>query len=81
MSRKGEVSSLPLFYFSTKGEQMEKMITVKELAAQLGCSERTIMRRIDAGELPEPVRFGKLLRWPEKSLQAWINKRFKEQNQ
>jgi excisionase family DNA binding protein len=45
---------------------------VKEVAALLGCSERHVKRLADAGEMPEPVKLGRLVRWNRAAVNEWI---------
>lgn len=40
-------------------------------AARYNFSKRHWLRLVDAGRVPQPVRFGKLTRWPVRSLEAW----------
>jgi excisionase family DNA binding protein len=47
--------------------------SVHQLARRLGVSVRTIHRMKDAGTLPPAIRFGKLLKWPRKTIEAWLD--------
>jgi len=50
-------------------------LSVAEVAAELGCSEPTVRRRIRTGELP-PVKLGEgrnsAVRVPRAGLEAWL---------
>ena len=48
------------------------LLTLDEVAALLRVSVSTIRRRVDAGELPAPVRVGRALRWPRVRLLAFL---------
>ncbi|MBW7863584.1 MAG: helix-turn-helix domain-containing protein [Candidatus Hydrogenedens sp.] len=50
----------------------EKLLDVAALAELLGCSERGVWRWRDSGRLPAPVTLGRLVRWREGDIQAWI---------
>ncbi|MDX2199399.1 MAG: helix-turn-helix domain-containing protein [Phycisphaerae bacterium] len=47
-------------------------LTIEELARELRCSPRHVRRMVERGELPEPKRVGKLLRWPRAELVDWL---------
>ena len=48
------------------------LVDVPWIARALGCSERHVHRMKSAGQMPKPVRLGRLLRWDRKVLEAWI---------
>jgi len=50
---------------------LEPLLTIKEVAATLGASVKTVRREIDAGELPA-VRIGRLIRVRPVDLRAYI---------
>lgn len=45
--------------------ELEQYLSVKQVAARLACSTRTVWRRVAEGLLSEPKRFGGLTRWRE----------------
>ncbi len=47
--------------------------SVQQLAKRLGVSVRTIHRMKDSGEIPTPIRLGRLLKWPIKLIDAWLD--------
>ncbi len=49
------------------------LLTVDDLARLLGCSRRHVWRLRDAGDLPAPIRLGKLVRWNREAVLRWIN--------
>jgi excisionase family DNA binding protein len=49
-----------------------EMLDVGEVARLLGCSTRHVYRLSDRGAMPPPVKLGALVRWPRRSLEAWI---------
>jgi len=48
------------------------MLTVGQVARMLNCSTRTVYRMADKGSIPPPVRFGSLVRWNRKAIDAWV---------
>ena len=47
-----------------------------ELAAALGCSERTLRRMWERGDLPEPARLTpRMLVWPIAEINEWLAER------
>lgn len=53
---------------------MNKQLTPAELAEMLGISAQTVYnRRCDGASLPPCVRIGRLIRFPEDGVQAWLN--------
>ena len=52
---------------------MEKLLTPSEVAALLGIAEQTVYNRKCLGaSLPPAVRLGRLLRFPEAGVKAWL---------
>lgn len=48
------------------------MMSVDDVADELGCSPRHVRRMIDAGRCPKPVRLGSLIRFPRQVIDDWI---------
>jgi excisionase family DNA binding protein len=48
------------------------LIDVKAVAQLLGCSSRHVVRMQDAGQMPPPVKLGRLSRWSRKAIEEWI---------
>lgn len=48
------------------------LLDVKAVAQSLGCSPRHVLRMVEAGNFPAPVRLGRLIRWPKSTLESWI---------
>ena len=48
------------------------LLSVKQVAEALGVGERTIWRLSATGQLPEPIRIGRLRRWRRSTLEAWL---------
>jgi excisionase family DNA binding protein len=46
--------------------------TAKELAGLLGCSVRHVWRMCGTGQLPAPVRIGRLVRWSKQVIEGWL---------
>jgi excisionase family DNA binding protein len=52
-----------------------EMLTIGKLAELLDCSERSIYRLLEAGDLPRPIKLGRLVRWWRKQIMAWLESR------
>ena len=50
-----------------------QLISVHEVAEMLSISERTVWRLLSAGKIPEPIRFGRNVRWQLSRIQQWID--------
>jgi excisionase family DNA binding protein len=50
----------------------DRLMTVTELADLIGCSERTVYRQADIGNLPAPLKIGRLIRWQARCITSWI---------
>ncbi len=51
----------------------DTMLTKSEVAAQLGCVERSLERRVSGGLFPPPLRFGKECVWFESVVVKWLD--------
>lgn len=49
-----------------------RMLDINEVAVRLGVCRRTAEAMLAEGRLPRPVRFGRLRRWSEDQMDAWI---------
>ena len=49
-----------------------RMIDVTEVATILNVSTRTVWRLVSSGDLPQPIRFGRNVRWRCSDIEAWI---------
>ena len=59
---------------SMGSEPLDRLLTIKQIAAQTGISRSTIYRRIQEGEFPKPVRIGpRATRWPESEIKIWLD--------
>lgn len=50
----------------------QRMIDVREVATILSVSTRSVWRLVSRGELPQPIRFGRNVRWRCADIEAWI---------
>jgi len=49
------------------------MLTVRQVAAMLGCSARHVYRLSDRGVMPRPSKLGDVLvRWSRAEIESWI---------
>lgn len=53
-------------------EIQSAFMDVKEVAGLLGCSERHVQRLSGGGEMPAPVKLGRLVRWNRATVNQWI---------
>jgi excisionase family DNA binding protein len=49
-----------------------ELLTVRQVAARLGCSPRHVNRLADTSLMPAPVRLGTLVRWRAAEIESWI---------
>jgi excisionase family DNA binding protein len=47
-------------------------LTAVQVAQVLGVSRATVWRMHASGRLPSPVRFGRVVRWRQDELEAWL---------
>lgn len=59
---------------------MDRMVGIKEVAARFDVSERGVWRRVAEGDLPHPVKFGKLSKWFESELDAVFEKKKRQRD-
>ena len=57
-----------------KNEPNERLVSLEEAGRMLAASKRTIHRLIASGELPRPLRVGKLSRLTVEDVEAFIEK-------
>ncbi len=48
------------------------MLTVRDVAELLKCSDRHVTNLRNKGRIPAPVKLGTNVRWPRKTIEAWI---------
>jgi excisionase family DNA binding protein len=51
------------------------MVDAKEIAGFLGCSSKHVRRLADKGQLPKPVKIGRLSRWPRQAIEQWLERK------
>ena len=54
---------------------MSDILSVKELAAMLGCDRTQVYRLVKAGKIPAGFRLGTVLRWTRESILNWARER------
>lgn len=57
---------------SQSGVPTSALYCAADLARLLGLSERTDWRLASAGNLPQPIRLGRSVRWRVAEIQAWL---------
>jgi excisionase family DNA binding protein len=50
----------------------DRLLRPDETANRLGCTRRTLEKRIALGDAPPSIRLGRLRRFPESALNDWI---------
>ncbi|MFO7858943.1 MAG: helix-turn-helix domain-containing protein [Ectothiorhodospiraceae bacterium] len=50
----------------------EPMLTSEDVARLLGCSKRTVRRLVAKGQIPRPLRIGRLIRWQQDVIVTWM---------
>ena len=48
------------------------LYNVRQVAAQLGCCPRMVQLLVARGELPAPLRLGRLVRWRAEDIAGWL---------
>ena len=48
------------------------LLNIGAVAQLFGCSSRHVSRMADAGQMPRPLRLGKLMRWSRDAIETWI---------
>lgn len=51
----------------------ESLLTVEELAEMLNISRPSVYRRLKEGRIPQPLRFGRSVRWNQWQIQEWLD--------
>lgn len=49
-----------------------RLLSADDLAKRLGVSMRSIRGWDASGRIPEPIRVGRLVRWPSDEIDDWI---------
>lgn len=48
------------------------VLTAEEVAELLCISRAHVFRLHNSGRLPKPIRLGRAVRWPRRTLEAWL---------
>ncbi len=48
------------------------MMSVDDVAMEVGCCTRSVRRWADSGRMPKPIKLGSLIRWPRTVIEQWI---------
>ena len=57
-------------------ERLDRLLTNKQLVAEIGISRSTIYRLLQRGAFPRPISFGpRCMRWMESDIKAWLAER------
>jgi excisionase family DNA binding protein len=57
----------------SSGQSLEPMLTIEQVAQRIGCSTKTVRRRIAAGDVVA-VKMVKLVRISERDLASYLNR-------
>ena len=52
--------------------RQDGFMTIGEIAEKLSCSVRHCYRLVETGAMPKPIKLGQLVRWPRKTIEAWM---------
>ena len=52
---------------------LAQLLDVEAVAEKLSCSTRHVYRLADRGQMPRPIKLGKLVRWSASGIQEWID--------
>ena len=58
----------------SRSEEHQRLVSLEEVGRMLAASKRTVHRLIASGELPRPLRMGKLSRLTVEDVEAFIEK-------
>ena len=67
-----EPEALAVQEMPTPALALPLLISADELARLLDCSATHIWRMHSGGKLPKPVKIGRLTRWREAEVSAWV---------
>ncbi len=48
------------------------MLSTKDVAELMQCSDRHVTNLRNEGRMPPPVKLGTLVRWPRRTIEQWI---------
>jgi excisionase family DNA binding protein len=48
------------------------MLSIQDVARLMQCSDRHVNNLRKSGRMPQPVKLGTLVRWPQKTIEEWI---------
>lgn len=51
---------------------MTRLLDISEVAKRLGCTPRHVSNLMRAGDAPPSIQLGRLRRFPEAAVDAWI---------
>jgi excisionase family DNA binding protein len=52
----------------------KELLNAREVAERIGVSLRTVWRWTETGELPAPVRRGRIVRWKTKDIKQFVHR-------
>ena len=54
-------------------QERDQLLRPERVADMVGCSARTLRRMVADRQLPKPVELGRLRRWRESEIRAWLD--------
>lgn len=51
-----------------------QMLTAEDVAERLQISVRNVWRQVSTRQMPEPIKIGRLARWPLHEIREWIER-------
>jgi excisionase family DNA binding protein len=59
-------------------QELEGLLDVEDVAALVNASARTVYRMVKSGQMPRPIKIGKLNRWRRQDVLKCIDKLYSE---
>jgi prophage regulatory protein len=50
----------------------ESILTVEDVASMLRVAKRTVWRLVSTGKIPQPIRYGRNVRWRSADIDLWL---------
>jgi len=57
---------------TTESSNNTLMLSARDVAKLLQCSDKHVQNLRNQGRIPAPVKLGTLVRWPRQAIEAWI---------
>ena len=54
---------------------MKRLLNKRDVGMLLGISDRMVAYLVERGQLPAPIKVGRLSKWPEERLDEWLSEK------